>query len=188
MRGHAWLPIAVVLAAACPDAAAESLPPGSMGLVFGGVSGTGKDASRIGYGYVEPLRSFEAAWQPMTTERRIGWTLRWTTVFADYYGASAAQVADLATMQMDIAIGVRVRPWSSPKRYLTAGGGPALFRANQTIPPKLQRAFLGAIANVGIQQYLFGTRLLVDLDVRYGLIGDGPRQITLVAGISITGP
>ena len=187
MRPSSVIVLGVGLAAYA-DAAAEPLPPGSMGFVFGGVSGTGKDASRIGYGYIEPFFSFVAAWQPITTERRLGFALRWSTMFADYYGASASQVADLQTMQMDFTVGMRARPWNNPRRYLTLRAGPGLFRANQTIPPKMQRAFVGGVACVGIEQYVIGTRLLADLDVRYGLIGDGPNQVTVTASISVTGP
>ena len=174
------------LAFASP-AAAEPLPSGSMGLLLGGVAGTGPDAKRLGFGYIDAF-SFQAAWAPMTTERRIGWMARWTTIFTANYGASAGQVADLQTMQMDLSLGLRVRPSANPRRYITAGGGLALFRANQTIPPNMERAFIGPVASVGAQQYFLGTRLLFDFDVRYGLIGDGPTQIAFTAAISITGP
>ncbi|MEO8703516.1 MAG: hypothetical protein ABI867_25940 [Kofleriaceae bacterium] len=176
--------IVVLLARA---AAAESLPSGSMGIIVGAVAGTGPDANRLGYGYLEPL-SFHAAWQPMRTESRVGWAVRWTTMFTSTYGASAAEVADLQTMQMDFTLGLRVRPWGNVRRYLTVRGGPALFRANQTIPPKMQRAFIGPVASIGFEQYLIGTLLLLDFDVRYGLIGDAPTQIVFTAGLSIAGP
>ncbi|HEU0036279.1 MAG TPA: hypothetical protein VFQ53_36955 [Kofleriaceae bacterium] len=178
---------AVLVALAPAPAHAEPLPSGSMGLVFGAVAGTGADASRLGYGYLEPL-SFQAAWQPMTTERRIGWTARWTTIFTSSYDATAAQVADLETMQMDLTLGLRVRPGDNPRRYITGRVGAALLRANQTIPPKMQRAFIGPVASVGFQHYLVGTLLLLDLDVRYGLIANGPTQIAFTAGLSINGP
>ncbi len=170
--------------------AAEPLPSGSMGVIVGGaVAGTGAFANRLGYGYVFPFLSFQAAWQPMTTERRVGWSLRWTTMFANTYGASAAQVTDLETMQMDLTAGLRVRPGESSRRYITARIGPGLLRTNQTIPPDNARAFLGGVSSVGFQQYFdfLGTLVLLDIDVRYGLIG-GPSEIALTAGLSLNGP
>lgn len=167
---------------------AEPLPSGSMGLVFGAAAGTGADANRLGVGYIAYPLSFQAAWQPMTTERRVGWTARWTTIFTSSYAADAAQVADLETMQMDLTLGVRVRPGANLRRYLTLRGGGGLFRANQRIPPEMQRAFLGGVVSAGVQQYFIGTRFMIDLDVRYGLIGNGPSAIAVTAGISIAGP
>jgi hypothetical protein len=177
---------AVIVLLVTSRAGADNLPSGSMGLMLGGVAGTGADAKRLGVGYVEPL-SFYAAWHPMTTERRVGWELRWNTIFTANYSADAAQVADLQTMQMDLMLGVRVRPGDNPRRYLVARGGAGLFRANQSIPPKMERAFVGPVASAGFQQYLFGTLLMIDIDVRYGLI-TGPSQITFTAGLSINGP
>ena len=89
---------------------------------------------------------------------------------------------------MDLTLGVRVRPGDSPRRYLTLRGGGALFRANQAIPPKMQRAFAGPTASVGVQQYFLGTRLLIDVDIRYGLISVGPTGIAMTIGLSIAGP
>jgi hypothetical protein len=170
-----------------PHSAAEVMPSGSMGVIAGGYAATGADAKRLGYGYVLPFFSFSASWQPMTTDRRVGWTARWTTITTSAYNPVAGQVADLETLQMDLTFGVRVRPGDSPRRYLTLRAGPALLRANQTIPPKMQRAFLGPTSSVGFQQYLLGTRFMLDLDLRYGLIG-GPSELGLTAGISINGP
>jgi len=188
MRGALCFGAAAALAVASP-ANAEPLPPGSIGLVLGAVAGTGQDASRLGVGYVEPPFSFQAAWQPMESERRLGWTLRWTTIFSTQLGASAATASeDLRTTQMDLTLGARIRPGESTRRFLTIRGGGALFRANQTIPPKMQRAFAGPTASVGIQQYFLGTRLLVDVDIRYGLIEVGPTGIAMTVALSIAGP
>jgi hypothetical protein len=178
----------LLLAVFAAQARAESLPSGSMGILLGGTAGTGADANRLGVGVIGYPPSFQASWQPMTTERRVGWTARWTTMFASSYSADAAQVAALETMQMDLTLGVRIRPSSNLRRYITARAGGGLFRANQRIPPKMERAFLGGTVSVGVQQYLLGTRFLLDFDVRYGLIGDGPSSIAFTAGISIAGP
>jgi hypothetical protein len=183
---RALLMLAVV--AAPVQARAEALPSGSMGILLGGTAGTGADANRLGVGVIVWPPSFQASWQPMTTERRIGWTARWTTMFSSSYVAEAAQVADLETMQMDLTLGVRIRPGSNFRRYITVRGGGGLFRANQRIPPQMERAFLGGTVSVGVQQYFIGTQFVLDFDVRYGLIGDGPSSIAFTAGISIAGP
>ena len=86
---------------------------------------------------------------------------------------------------MDLTAGIRIRPGVNPSRYITLRGGGALFRADQVIPPKMYRAFAGAIATVGIEQYISGW--LLNIDVRYGLIGTGPTSVGLVIGFSKTG-
>lgn len=172
---------AIVLAAAA--ASAEPLPAGSIGVLTGAVSGTGADASKLGYGYI---LGAQAAWQPMTTEQRINFTAKWTVQFATMYDAGASRVSDqLRTLQMDLTAGIRVRPGVNPSRYITLRGGGALFRADQVIPPKMYRAFAGAIATVGMEQYIAGW--LLNIDVRYGLIGTGPTELGLVIGFSKTG-
>ncbi len=180
------LVVTAVLVAAAPAARAESLPPGSLGFVFGVLSGTGADAKRLGFGYYQ--FGMQAAWQPIATERAWGWSLRWGTMFGTLYNGSAAQIdTELHTMQMDLSVGLRFRPWQTPTRYLTARIGGELLRANEPIPPLMHRAFVGGIATVGLDQYV--GRFLFNVDVRYGLIGnDGPRELALLLGVGVTGP
>ena len=172
---------AIVLAA--PAARAEPLPAGSIGLMAGTLSGTGADASNLGYGW---FWGGQAAWQPMNTDQRLNFSSKWTVEFARMYGANAARVSEnLYILQMDLTAGIRVRPGVNPSRYITLRGGGALFRADQVIPPKMNRAFAGAIATVGIEQYISGW--LLNIDVRYGLIGTGPTSVGLVIGFSKSG-
>src|SRR5262245_31412307 len=99
--------VAIAVAGAPAPAAAESLPSGSLGLVAGAASGIGVDASRLGFGY---QIGGQAAWQPMTTENRFGWSIKWSFVFGTMYDAGAASVGDnLLTLQMDLMLGVRIR-------------------------------------------------------------------------------
>jgi len=175
---------ASVLVTASP-AVAEPLPPGAIGLQFGALSGTGADAKRIGAGYY-PF-GLAAAWQPMSTEQRWNWSLRWATMFGRLYGGNAAQLdSSLQTVQMDVMAGVRYRPWTTPSRYLTLRGGAELLRSNEPIPPKEQRSFVGGVASIGLDQYVGG--FLFDVDVRYGLIGSGPGQLALLVGFAVAGP
>jgi len=175
----------VAIALVASTAAADPLPSGALGVVTGATSGTGADAKRIGAGYY-PF-GMQAAWQPMNTDRRFGWAVRWSTMFGVLYGGSAAQVEpSLRTVQMDLTGGFRVRPWASPGRYVTLRGGVEALRTNEPLPPKEHRVFAGGIAEVGLDQYIGG--FLLDVDVRYGLFGSEPSNIALLVGIAITGP
>ena len=181
--------LAALIALAAPalpaaPAAAERLPPGSLGVIVGAASGTGVDANRLGFGY---QIGTQAAWQPMVTERRLGWALKWSVAFGTMYDAGAASVGDtLKTLHMDLMLGVRVRPGIDPSRYVTLRAGGQLLRANQVVPPSMQRAFAGAVASVGYDQYAYG--FLFNLDVRVGQIGTGPTIIALMFGAGKTGP
>lgn len=188
MRGH--LAALVVVALACP-AGAEPMPPGAIGLVMTGISGTGASAKLLGAGL---QYGGQASWQPMSTDRSLGWTLRWTTLYGYSFGGTAAQIdTHLETLEMDVMIGVRYRPWSTPRRYLTARGGLELLRTNEPIPTSTaedaeqRRAFLGGVASVGLDQYLWSFAML-SVDVRYGMIGNGPEQLALMVGFGVVGP
>jgi hypothetical protein len=167
-------------------ARAERLPDGALGFVSGVMAGTGADARRLGFGFYQ--FGMQASWQHTDTESWWGWSLRAGTLFGRLYGGDAAMIEpQLSTLQMDLAAGLRFRPWRTPTRYLTARAGGELLRANEPIPPLNQRAFLGGIASVGLDQYFGG--FMMNVDVRYGLIGnEGPRTLALLVGIGLVGP
>ncbi|MBX3158641.1 MAG: hypothetical protein KF773_21920 [Deltaproteobacteria bacterium] len=184
MRAPAAAAIAMLVLAS-RGAVAEPLPPGSVGMWAGLVSGTGADAGRLGQGF---QWGGAAAWQPMNTEQRLGWSAKTSFALGQLYDGSAPSVGDkLATMQIDFEVGIRIRPGVDPYRYLTLRGGVELLRANQVVPPKLQRAFVGAVGSIGVDQYLFGSMLLA-VDVRVSQIGTGPTTIALMFGVGLTGP
>lgn len=174
------------LALGAVPAVADPLPQGTIGFMFGVLSGTGADAKRLGYGFYQ--FGMQAAWQPTFTERPWGWTLRWGTMFGTLFDGSAAQIdTQLHTMQMDLSVGLRYRPWQTPSRYLTARVGGELLRANEPIPPLMQRSFVGGIASVGLDQYVGG--FMFNVDVRYGLIApDAPTSVAVIVGVGLTGP
>ncbi|HEV7555383.1 MAG TPA: hypothetical protein VGO00_08020 [Kofleriaceae bacterium] len=171
------LALAVVIAMASP-ASADPLPSGSIAGVAAATSGTGADASRLGFGYEYGWR---AAWEPMTTERRLGYTLRWSTMFGGTYDATAARLDDLRVVLMDFTAGLRFRPWTTPTRYLNASAGVEMLRSNQELPPAMERTYIGPVASFGIDQYKW--ILVFSVDVKYGLIANGPSQIALVFGV-----
>jgi len=175
----------LALALCATAAAADPLPSGSLGVFTGLTSGTGADAKVVGYGLY--LFGAQIAWQPMNTDRHLGWGVRWATMFGALYNGSAAQIeSTLRTVQMDFTAGVRLRPWASPSRYLTLRSGVEMLRTNEPLPPAMHRAFVGAIAEVGFEHYWGPT--LLDVDLRYGMIGSQPATIALLFGIAITGP
>lgn len=171
---------------AAPAARAEPLPAGSLGILFGAGRGTGRYMRSLGLGYYQ--FGAQAAWQPMTTEQRIGWSLKWSFVFGTMYDADSAQIdTNLRTLQMDFLAGLRIRPGQSRRRYLALRGGVELFRTNEPVQPDGGRAFVGSVADAAIEQYAFGA-VLFNADVRYGLIGSGPAEIALLVGASISVP
>jgi hypothetical protein len=175
--------LAIGLAVTAAPARGESLPSGSMGVMFGAGGGTGQYARKLGLGYYK--FGAQAAWQPMTLGQRIGWSLKWEFAFGTMYGAEAARIdIYLRTFQMDFMAGLRLRPGDNPRRYLALRGGVELFRSNEVIE-RNQRAFVGPVAAAAIEQYAFGA-FLFNVDVRYGLIGAGPAEIAVLAGVSIS--
>jgi hypothetical protein len=179
----AALGLAVAVVASAPAARAEPLPSGSIGVLFGAGGGTGTYAHRLGLGYHQ--FGSQAAWQPMTTERRVGWSLKWSFVFGTMYYSDSARIdLYLRTLQVDFMAGVRIRPGVNPRRYLALRGGVELFRSNELIAPTNARAFVGPVAAAALEQYAFGI-IMFNVDVRYGLIGSGPSEIAVLAGASI---
>ena len=166
---------------------AEPLPSGAIGVTAGTIAGAGADTKRLGYG---PAFGAQVSWQPTTTERRWGWTLRWSTLFGLMYTGDAAHFDTLRTVQMDLTLGIRLRPWSSVRRYLTLRGGGQLFLANQRIQAAGdtvgERQFFGGVFSVGIDQYLGS--VMFNFDVRAGMIGNGPGMVGLMVGIAAVGP
>jgi hypothetical protein len=179
---RAALAIAAVLSAV--PAAADPLPPGSIGGFLGAASGTGADAKRLGWGY---LLGAHAAWQPMDSTQRVNWAAKWSRMFGTMRDADAARVnSELLILKMDLMPGLRLRPGVDPSRYITLRAGGMIMRTDQVIPNKMTRTFLGPIASIGIDQYLGG--FLLNVDLRYSMIGTGPSELGLVIGIAKTGP
>jgi len=184
MRALALCLASLASVAAVRPAGAEPLPSASLGVMFGAGAGTGKYAPSIGVGYHQ--FGAQAAWQPMTTDQRFGWSLKWSFVFGTMYDAESARIdLYLRTLQMDFLAGLRMRPGDNPLRYVVLRGGVELLRANEPIQPDGQRAFVGPVADLGLEQYAFGA-VLFNVDLRYGLIGVGPTEIALFAGASIS--
>nr|HEX4316214.1 hypothetical protein [Kofleriaceae bacterium] len=178
-----WLVVAVIAFGAA-RAHAEPLPPGSLQFASGIQGGAGVDAKRLGFGYQVGA---QAAWQPMQTQQRVGWAVRWSTMFGASYDADAARIDTLRTVAGELTIGARIKPGARPGRYITVRGGFELFRSNQVIAPQNVRDFAGPVANVGYELYLKNTFLL-SADVHYGMIANGPEQVAIVFAFGVVGP
>ncbi|HEY4055915.1 MAG TPA: hypothetical protein VGM39_04875 [Kofleriaceae bacterium] len=175
--------VALTLALATP-AFAEPLPPGSLGGFFGGALGTGSDKETLGLGY---LVGVQAAWQPMSTEQRANWALKWSVGWEVMNYLDPTKLGtELRFLQMNFMPGIRFRPSESRSLYLTLRAGGTLVRSNQVLPGHDGRAFVGGIASGGLDLYLGG--VLASVDVSYSAIGEGPTMIGLVISLSKTGP
>lgn len=185
MRG-----IVVALLVLTATAAADKVPNGSLGVFTGVIAGTGADNKRIGEGLYE--FGAQAAFQHPESGGSWGETVRWSTMFGILWNGTASHIdSSLRTVQMDLTIGLRYRPWSSGRTFLTARLGGEILRANEPIPNADsmtgQRAYVGGIGSVGVDQY-WG-RGMLNFDVRYGLIGGGgPQSLAFMVGIAVTGP
>jgi hypothetical protein len=182
--------LAVALLLVTTAAHAEPLPSGAIGVTTGSVAGTGSDNKRVGAGFYE--FGAQASWQPMTTEQRVGWTIRWAAMFGLMYGGSASHIdTTLRTVEMDLTVGLRLRPWSSVSRYLTVRAGVDLLRSNEPIPTDDSmtgsRSYVRGVASIGIDQYV--SIFLVNVDVRYVRFGsDAPAEAALMIGGAFAGP
>ena len=154
----------------------DRLPSTSIGATVGIVAGAGPSAKPLGIGFAW---GFSAAVQPMRADQRLGWSIRWSSLF-QYQNlltdATAARVSvDLRLFQIDLSLRARFAPVGSGT-YLTGGVGVALLRANQPVQPDNQRLWSGGFATLGVDRYVLNG-VLLSLDARFGLIGTGPTTI-----------
>jgi hypothetical protein len=183
-RAAAWLGIALV-AAGAGGALADEVPAGTLGAVFGTEAGTSGAYQQVGIGVVYGLT---AAWQPMKEDQRIGWGVRWTTLFGYFPAADAAPVNGvLRLVQMDLVARLRVAPTLKPGRYLTVGVGASLERSSEPVcrggsERCATRSFAGPVATLGYEHNAWGA-VLIGLDLRYGPIEAVPASIGLLVSV-----
>src|SRR6516165_67683 len=131
------LVLAMVLALAA-RVAADPLPSGMIGPVLGGRQGVGPVEPQFGLGAVLGV---EAGWQPMRQQQRVGYALRWRTLFSGYWSADATNVAgDLRVIEMDFGAYARFA-LGGQARYVDLGGGWSVLRANVPLPPDDHRVY-----------------------------------------------
>lgn len=180
LLGSPALVAALAICAPRPAAANEDdLPSGSIGAVLGAEAGASGSYTSLGIGAVYGLT---AAWQPMSDDQRIGWGVRWSTLFGYFPSAAAAPVSGVMRLvEMDLVVRLRVAPTLKPGRYLTIGAGGSLLRTNEPLEDG-ERTFGGPIVTFGYEHNLLGAMLL-GVDVRYGIIETGPTSIGLLVSV-----
>jgi hypothetical protein len=110
-------------------------------------------ADELGFGYALGV---EAGYQPMDPEQRIGWGASWATMLS-YYGSGSARVADqLALVEMDLGLRLRVALGARRRLVLHGGGGGALLRLNEPVGREGGRSQVAPWGTVGVEFMMFG--------------------------------
>jgi hypothetical protein len=161
-------------------AQSETLPSGTIGASTILMTGTGSTRKQLGVGFGV---GFTAAWQPMRTDQFIGYGLRWSTQFLFFNYLDQAESARINTrLKMYQAdFGARARITIAPGNYLTLGGGLALLRSTEPVIAEGAKSWAGPFSAFGLERYVL-SGLLMTIDLRYGLLLQGPSSI----GVSLT--
>ncbi len=152
-------------------------PDGKLALVGGLRSGTGALGDAFGLGY---LWGVEASWQPMKEGQRIGYAVHWDVLFGGFGADAQAITGGLDILEMNLGVRLRLAP-ERGGRAIYLGGGGALLRSNEPLPPDDERSYYGGFGALGVEQ-LTGS-LQISVELRYGLIGAGPGSISFMLGI-----
>jgi hypothetical protein len=170
--------LALVFVAAAGGAAhADMVPHGRLALVGGGRGHLGELSSEYGAGL---MYGVQAAWEPMKDHQKLGYVLVWDVLFGWFGNDSAAITGTLDEVEMSFGARLRYATGDDPKATFLLGGGGSLLRANIELPPRDKRAYGAGYGAIGME-LLVGGKVLTSLEFRYGLIGDGPQELTLLA-------
>ncbi len=169
----------LILALAAPAAAADTLPSGMIGPIFGGRQGTGAVEPQFGLG---ALWGIEAGWQPMRQAQRVGLAVRWRTLFSGYWSNDASNVAaQLRVIEMDLGAYGRIALGQQP-RYFDLGAGWSVMRSNIPLNPDGKRSYTGPWVGVGLEQFI-GSSTSVTFEIRAGEVALGPTTLSAIFGI-----
>jgi hypothetical protein len=169
-----------------PPAAEEGeLPSGKWGLVGALRQNIGELADSYGYGW---LWGFQAGYQPTRPGQALSVGLDWAVLFGRSY-ASQPTIPDDPLFIVEMNFGTRVRTalGEEAPRFLVGSAGLTLLRTSVPVPPDDDRLYIGGYAGFGVEQYVMGD-MLVGLDARFGMFGDGPAGLTLLFGIAFGAP
>jgi hypothetical protein len=172
-----WV-VALAVLLASGTARADEMPKGRMAAAFGIRNGTEALGSDFGLGV---LYGVQAAWEPMPDGSRIGYAIQWEVLRGDFGNDPAAITGGLEILEMSLGARLRFAP-QDPARTLFLGGGGSLLRSNAPLPPDEKRNYAGGFAGLGLEQLVY-RRALLTLEVRYGLIGNGPGSLSVVLGV-----
>jgi len=170
------LVVAAILMAA-GAAEAQKLPKSRIAGLIGIRNGTRALGSDFGLGF---LYGVQAAWEPMIAGSRFGYAIQWEVVRGNFGSDPAAITGSLDILEMSASARLRFAP-TDPARTVFLGGGGALLRGNAPLPPDDERSYAGGFAGFGLEQLAYGA--LMTVEVRYGLIGDGPGALSVMLSL-----
>ena len=160
--------------------AADPLPPGRLSAVYGLRAGTGGLADELGFGHAV---GFEAGYHPMQDDQRLGWGGSWSTMLSWYGDGSSRVATQLALVEMDLGLRLRVALGARRRLVLHGGGGGALLRLNEPVGREGGQSQVGPWGTVGFEfpGPLWGT--IIGVSLRYGTIVDSSGTIGLQIAI-----
>ena len=156
------------------------LPSGKWGFIAALRQNIGELGESYGFGW---LWGFEAGYQPTRQGQAFSFGLDWSVLFGRSY-ASQATIPDDPLLVVEMSFGTRVRTalGEEAPRFLVGSAGMTILRTSVPVPPDRDRLYLGGYAGFGVEQYVL-SNMLVGLDARFGLLGDGPTGLTLLFSI-----
>lgn len=180
MRGAVVAALAAAAVVGAPSLApADPLPTGRLSVQVGGKAATGGFASRLGFGIGWGL---EAAYQPMRPDQSVGFGASWSASWS-YYGDGSARISSqLATVELDAGLRIRVPLGVRRRQVLFLGGGAALVRMNEPPVEDGERSYVGGWAAAGVEGMF--RQFPIGLEARYVLArtDDGTIGLWLSAG------
>lgn len=165
----------LIVAAAAAPAAAEPFPDGRISGVLSGRNGTGGLADELGRGWGFGV---EAGFYPMDDEQRVGWGASSSLRFS-WYGEGSSRVStQLAMVEMDLGLRLRVAMGERRRLVLFGGGGGSLIRLNEPVTRNTDRAQIGYWGAAGVEFPALWD-IVVGVSARYAPIVDGSGTIGL---------
>jgi hypothetical protein len=163
-----------------PAGPEDELPAAKFGVFTGMRQNVGELGDSYGLGWIWGI---DAHYQPTELDRAFSFGLAWSVAFTRV-GADDPTIADDPLRLLELSLGVRMRRalGQLAPRFVVAGVGATMLRANVPIAPHDERSYVGGYGALGIEQYVLG-RYLLGLEARYGLFGDGPAGLTVVFGV-----
>jgi hypothetical protein len=192
--GRATGALALVLALAAVGSRSaraddEDLPRGSLGLAFAFRRNLAPLEERYGLGY---LAGVVGGYQITRPGDLVTVGVIWSTLLGRsrfLFGWFRDDADDIATgplkyLEVSLGLKVRYRLTELWPVFLGLTGGGTLLRTHVPVPPTDDRRNLGGFAGACVETYVLGN-VLVDLEARYGLLGDGPRGVELILSASL---
>lgn len=158
----------------------DDLPAGKFGILGALRQNIGELGEQYGWGW---LWGFEAGYQPTRRGQALSFGFDWSALFGRSYASQSTLTEDpLLAVEMSLGARLRMGLGEEAPRFLVGTAGATILRTSVPIPPDHERLYLGGYVGFGVEQYV--GNLLFGLEARFGLLGDGPTGLSLVAGVS----